>query len=109
MLIESGLLKPEPMQRRAFVARLKREARQAYVEAHRNVWPELVDRYRAAGYRRCSIYLDGDDLFMLVEAPDIAAVEKKLEGDPVDARWQQVVEPMMAETWRELPEIYHWD
>ena len=44
-------------QRSAFVLQVRPDRIEEYVEAHRNVWPEMLDALRAAGIRNYTIFL----------------------------------------------------
>lgn len=76
------------MQRRVLFAELRPECREQYIEAHRNVWPELLERYRQIGYHRITCHLLGNLLTVIMEAEDLAAVDLALGDDPINARWQ---------------------
>ncbi len=76
------------MQRRVVLTELRPECRNAYIEAHKAVWPELLDRYREAGFHKITCHLLGTTLVVITEAEDIEAVSKVMAGDPVDIRWQ---------------------
>ena len=51
------------MVRVAWTGRLRPDKIEAYVEAHANVWPGVVDAMRAAGMRDYSVFIFGDRVF----------------------------------------------
>ncbi len=98
------------MQRKVYRTRLKPECRQEYIEAHKNVSGDLMRRYREAGMRLCAVYLQGDELVLLVDAEDISKTSAILAGDPVDQVWQSYVGPMKADgDWQEMEELFYAD
>jgi L-rhamnose mutarotase len=44
--------------------------RDAYIDSHRNVWPELIAAAHASGIRNHSVFLHGDTLFLYLDADD---------------------------------------
>lgn len=80
------------MERVAFMLRLKPGSEDAYDEAHRNVWPEMLALLKRAGISEYSIFRR-DTLLILslrVEA-DFETTWKKIENDPVNLRWQEAM------------------
>ena len=75
-------------ERTAFVLRVRPDKLDEYVEAHRDVWPELLDALRAAGIRNYTIFRSGNEMFGYFEADDLAAAGRYMEGQEVSARWQ---------------------
>lgn len=97
------------MQRHGFVARLRPECREPYIDAHNNISPELVARYRQLGIRNLSLFLLGDVLFMCLEAENWAAAQAALAKDPLDLAWQKLVRPMKDPDFAEMAPIFHMD
>jgi L-rhamnose mutarotase len=58
-------------QRSAFVLRVRPGKIDEYVEAHRTVWPEMLDALRAAGIRNYSIGWNGTEMFGYFESDDL--------------------------------------
>ena len=84
-------------QRSAFVLRVRPDRIDEYIEAHRNVWPEMLDALRAAGIRNYSIFRAGTDVFGYFEAEDLAAAERYLAQQNVSTRWQDEMAPLLEE------------
>jgi L-rhamnose mutarotase len=76
--------------------RLRPGSEQRYEEAHRAVWPDVLDAIRRAGVTKYVIYRDGVDLFHHIECEDYDRAIADLAGDPVNVRWQAEMAPMMA-------------
>ena len=94
------------MEQKAFVARLKPECKDDYVEAHDNFSPALREKYQAAGFQQILLFLQGDQLFMYVEAHDYEKAHESLANDPLDQLWQQQVGPMKDPDFQPLTEIF---
>ena len=68
-----------------------------YREAHRAVWPELLEALRDAGWRNYSLFLRDDGLLIgYAEADDLGAAQERVARTEVNARWQAA----MAELFR---------
>jgi len=89
---------------------LKPERRQEYIDAHHNVSPDLMRRYKDAGITLCAVYLLGDDLVLVVEAEDHNRSSAILAEDPVDRVWQAYVGPMKQDgDWQEMDPLFYGD
>jgi L-rhamnose mutarotase len=98
------------MERRVSLTRLKPEHREKYLEAHRNVPPEVLRRYRDAGMRHCSVHLLGDHLVLITEVDDQAAFDHAMRNDPIDRLWQDRVGPMKDDQdWQPMDCVFTID
>jgi L-rhamnose mutarotase len=84
-------------QRTGFVLHVKPDRIEEYVEAHRNVWPEMLDALRGAGIGNYTIFRTGTDVFGYFEADDLEAAERYLAQQEVCTRWQDAMAPLLAE------------
>src|SRR6266567_4508726 len=84
-------------ERRGFVLRVKPDGIAEYVEAHRHVWPELLEALRAAGIRNYSIFRSGNQMFGYFEADDLAAAEAYLARQEISARWQDAMAVLLED------------
>ena len=86
-----------------------------YREAHRAVWPELLEALRDAGWRNYSLFLRDDGLLIgYVEADDLRAAQAGMAATEVNARWQAEMAPFFAdldgrpdEGFLLLEEVFH--
>ncbi len=85
-----------PVKRYAFLLRLRPGTSQAYDEAHRAVWPEMLALLKGAGISEYSIYRRDDLLVLTLRAADFEATWRLIEGHPVNLRWQQAMAPLFA-------------
>jgi L-rhamnose mutarotase len=84
-------------QRTAFVLRVRPDKIDEYVEAHKNVWPELLAALRAAGIRNYSIYRNGNEMFGYFESDDPAAAAAHLEMQDIHTRWQDAMAGLLED------------
>jgi L-rhamnose mutarotase len=84
-------------ERSAFVLRVQPDRIDEYVEAHRKVWPEMLDALRAAGIRNYTIFRAGTTVFGYFEADDLAAAARHLEAQEVNSRWQDLMAELLEE------------
>jgi L-rhamnose mutarotase len=84
-------------QRSAFVLRVRPDRIDEYVEAHRNVWPEMLDALRGAGIRNYSIYRAENEVFGYFEADDLTAAAEYLAQQEVCTRWQDAMAELLED------------
>jgi len=84
-------------QRSAFVLRVRPEKVDAYLDAHRSVWPELLDALRSAGIRNYTIFRAGNEMFGYFESDDLARTEEYLAAQDVSTRWQDAMAELLDE------------
>jgi L-rhamnose mutarotase len=89
------------IQRQGFVLRVKPGRIDEYVEAHRNVWPEMLEALRDAGIRNYTIFRAGNQVFGYFEADDLARAAEYLAAQEVSARWQ---DPMAEHLEERVPD-----
>jgi L-rhamnose mutarotase len=84
-------------ERSGFVLRVKPDRVDEYVEAHREVWPEMLAALRAAGIRNYTIFRAGNEMFGYFEADDLEAAARYLASQEVSARWQDAMAELLDE------------
>jgi L-rhamnose mutarotase len=84
------------MKRIAFLLRLKPGAGPAYDEAHKAVWPEMLDLLKRAGISEYSIFRRDELLILTMRVDDFDATWSKIENDPVNLRWQAAMSEYFA-------------
>lgn len=88
-----------------------------YVEAHRHVWPEVIDGQRQVGILSMEIYRRGRCLFMIMDTVDDFDFERdmaRLAGLPRQAEWEEYVSQFQgcaagatsAEKWKMMERIF---
>src|SRR5215475_13296227 len=94
------------METRVFVARLRPERKEEYIEAHNSFSPELRARYRAAGIHQIRLFLLGEQLFMYVDADNYELARAALDEDPLERMWQERVGLMKSPDFQPLVELF---
>ena len=85
-----------PQKRFAFILRLRPGVIEAYEEAHRAVWPEMLELLKSAGISEYSIYRRDEMLILTLRTADFDATWSKIDDHPVNLRWQQTMAPLFA-------------
>ena len=85
-----------------------------YREAHKAVWPELLEALRDAGWRNYSLFLRDDGLLIgYAEADDLTEAQQKVAETEVNARWQAAMSQLFAsegapdQAWELVPEVFN--
>ncbi len=84
-------------ERSAFVLRVRSDKLEEYIQAHREVWPEMLDAIRASGIRNYTIFREGNQMFGYFEADDLAAAGRYLVTQDASARWQDAMAELLEE------------
>ncbi len=85
------------MRREAFALQIRPDKVAEYVEAHRQVWPEVLDAVKRAGIRNYTIFLHGNTAFGYFECDDPAAANAVLAADPYCIRWEDRMEEFLSD------------
>ncbi len=77
-------------QRVCFLLQLRKDRVADYLDAHRVVWPEMLEALRAAGWRNYSLFVRPEDGLVVgyLETDDFAAAQEQMARTDVNARWQ---------------------
>jgi L-rhamnose mutarotase len=84
-------------QRSAFVLKVRPDKIDEYVEAHRNVWPEMLDALGRAGIRNYTIFRHGNEVFGYFESDDLEAAGRYMAAAEVNGRWQDAMAELLEE------------
>jgi|SRR5436190_18350906 len=103
-----------PVQRICFQLQVLPERADEYRARHRDVWPEMRDALRHAGWRNYSLFLSPDGLLIgYLETEDFEAAQAAMQRTAVNERWQTEMEPFFGtrpDTALEpIEEIFHLD
>lgn len=83
------------MQRILSRTRLRAGNEAAYDAVHAAIPPALAARLRDAGVHDWTVWRDGQDLVHLIEVEDYRAMRRALADDPVNAEWQETINPLL--------------
>jgi L-rhamnose mutarotase len=84
-------------ERSGFVLQVKPDRVDEYLEAHRDVWPEMLAALRTAGICNYTIFRAGNEMFGYFEADDLEAAASYLASQEVSARWQDTMAELLDE------------
>lgn len=82
------------MQRVAFQLRIRPGKIEEYDEAHRDVWPELIQDLEHAGASEYSIFRQDTQLFLYLHVPDWDRFVASMKTSEANQRWQKMMEPL---------------
>lgn len=103
-------------QRICFCLKVKPERLAEYTQRHREVWPEMLEALRRAGWENYSLFLREDGLLIgYFETADFAGALAAMAASEVNRRWQQEMAPFFDgdpsllpdQQIRPIPEIFH--
>ena len=104
------------MERVCFLLKVKADRLAEYREAHRDVWPEMLEALSRTGWRNYSLFLREDGLLVgYCETDDFAAALAGMASTDVNARWQATMQPFFealdgqrpGEGLLRLDEVFH--
>lgn len=87
-------------QRVCFLMRLKPERVQDYLAAHAEVWPEMLEALRHAGWTNYSLFVREHDGLVVgyLETDDFERAKAEMARSEVNARWQTTMAPFFADS-----------
>ena len=105
------------MKRVGFQFKVRPEAVAEYKALHQQVWPEMLQALRDAGWHNYTLFLRGDGLvFGYFETDEsLAAAQNRMAATQVNTRWQTAMARFMDagarpdDTFVELDEYFHID
>lgn len=80
-----------------FVQKVKPDRKEDYLEAHRNVWPELLSEIRASGVEREIIWIDNETLYVYIMAENFDEALEKQGRSEIFRKWVEKMDPLLAE------------
>ena len=84
-------------QRSAFVLRVRPDKIEEYVDAHRTVWPDMLQALTESGIRNYSIFRDGNQVFGYFESDDLEQAAEFLAKEEICTRWQDAMARLLEE------------
>jgi L-rhamnose mutarotase len=106
------------MERVCFLARIRPDRLEEYRARHQQVWPEMIDALRSAGWTNYTLFLADDGLLVgYLETDDYPAAQRRMAQTGVNQRWQAEMAPFFADLgderpdqgFRRLAEVFHCD
>ena len=106
------------MQRVGFILKAKQGLLEEYKGTHKNVWPEMQQALRDAGWTNYTLFArDDGTLFGYLETEDFEKSLVAMDGLEVNTRWQASMVPYFEQLEGKRPdeallcleEIFHLD
>ena len=79
----------------AWVLEVRPGYEEEYKKRHDEIWPDMVAALKKAGIANYSIFRHGLTLFGYFETGDLKRTIAMLKDDPVNARWGEMMAPIM--------------
>ncbi len=104
--------------RTCFLLKVRSEKLNDYKAHHAEVWPEMREALRRAGWHNYSLFMRPDGLVIgYFEADDFERCHEALRNDPANARWQAEMAPYFEapegttadDCMLPLEEVFHLD
>lgn len=83
------------MSKHCFVLEVRPGYEDEYKRRHDEIWPELAEDIRAAGFRNYSIWRHGLLLIGYFEIDDLSKAISKLTNSDANKRWGEYMGPIM--------------
>ena len=100
------------MQRVCFLLHVRPDRLDEYKARHREVWPEMLDALRGAGWRNYSLFLRDDGLLVgYLETDDFEAAQDAMAATEVNEHWQRDMagffDARADDALERLEEVFH--
>jgi L-rhamnose mutarotase len=103
------------MQRVCFLLKVKEDKLAEYREAHKAVWPEMLDALRETGWHNYSLFLRPDGMLVgYLETQDFQQALAGMAEREVNLRWQKAMGHLFEsltgrpdESMIRLEEVFH--
>ena len=95
------------MERLCFTFEIRPGTEDEYKKRHDEIWPELVDAIKDAGFENYSLFRRGTTITAYVEChPDVATSFGKIAGTDANARWSKWFEDVIVSLTDEDGNLY---
>ena len=100
------------VERVCFLLQVRADRLAEYKARHREVWPEMLDALREAGWHNYSLFLREDGLLVgYVETEDFDAAQRAMAATAVNERWQAEMAEFFGEradeSFQHLEQVFH--
>jgi L-rhamnose mutarotase len=100
------------MERVCFLLQVRPDRLDEYRARHREVWPDMLDALRAAGWGNYSLFLRDDGLLVgYLETDDFQAAQRAMANTEINDRWQRYMAPFFDaradHALERLEEVFH--
>lgn len=79
----------------AWTWNIKPECLDEYVNIHLDVWPEVLEEHRIAGFRNYSIFQNGKQFFYCFECDNVSEAFDYVGKSEICQKWNAITSPMV--------------
>ena len=98
------------MERVCFTFEIRPGTEEEYKKRHDEIWPELVDAIKEAGFANYSLFRRGTEIVAYVEChPDVATAFAKIGATDVNTRWSEWFEDLIVSLVDENGELIRYE
>ena len=98
------------MERLCFTFEIRPGTEAEYKKRHDEIWPELVEAIKDAGFANYSLFRRGTTIYAYAEVhPDVETAFAKLGPTDVNARWSKWFEDVIVSLTDENGELFKLD
>ena len=90
------------MERIAFKFKLKSGKLNEYIQAHNNVWPEMLNLLEKAGIFNYTIWNNGDEIFGYYETEDVCHASETVSQSEINTKWQKEMDKLRENARQEM-------
>ena len=95
------------MERLCFTFEIKPGTEAEYKKRHDEIWPELVEAIKDAGYSNYSLFRRGTTIYAYAEVePDVETANAKLGPSEVNRRWSEWFRDVIVSLTDENGQLY---
>jgi L-rhamnose mutarotase len=98
------------MERFCCVLRLRAGCEAEFDQRHREIWPEMIEGMRSAGFANYSLFRRGTSVVSYSEChPDRATCLSTFSASPVAARWGESMDALIEDMIDQDGQLYAYD
>ena len=98
------------MERLCHVFRVAPGMEEEYVRRHVEIWPEMVEAMKAAGFANYTLFRRGLEVIAVCEChPDVATCFARFAEHDVGDRWQESMKGMVLDLTDENGALHRYD
>jgi L-rhamnose mutarotase len=80
-----------------FIQKVKTDKKEEYIQAHKEVWPQLLKAIKGSGIERELIWMFGDHICIYMMSDDFEGAMTRLSKTDVFKKWAEYMDTMLAE------------
>jgi len=94
------------MERIAFNFKLKPDTLSEYIQAHNDVWPEMLELLGKAGISNYTIWNKNDEIFGYYETEDPVKTNKIISDSEINTKWQKEMDKLRVDSGSDMKCVF---